>query len=100
ESAAPLAAQEASEGTSEVTTDGEEGFLAAFREIQQTYPSVIPDATDEQLLAAGYEACERLAAGEVSTDISLIDGEEKNAQSEMYLDSVSIIGAAVPHLCP
>lgn len=96
ESSAPLVAEEPSNDTDEA----EAAFLDAFRAIQHTYASVIPDATDEQLLAAGYDACERLAAGEVSTDISLIDGEERNAQSEMYLDSVSIIGAAVPNLCP
>lgn len=102
ESAAPLVAEEPSPDASEAeaTSEAESAFLAAFRGIQTTYASVIPDATDEQLLEAGYEACERLAAGEASTDISLIDGEERNAQSEMYLDSVSIVGAAVPHLCP
>ena len=101
ESAAPLVAEEPSTGVSEEdTSEAEATFLEVFRDIQTTYASVIPDATDEQLLDAGYEACERLAAGEVSTDISLIEGEERNSQSLMYLDSVSIIGAAVPHLCP
>lgn len=96
EPAAPLVAQEPSQDSSA----DEAAFLQAFRDIQTTYASVIPDATDEQLLDAGYAACERLAAGEASTDITLIEGEERNAQSEMYLDSVSIVGAAVPHLCP
>lgn len=96
ESAAPLAAKEPVVDESET----EAAFLDAFRDIQTTYASVIPDASDDQLLDAGYEACERLAAGEESTDIALIDGEERNAQSEMYLDSVSIVGAAATHLCP
>ncbi|MBC6496115.1 DUF732 domain-containing protein [Microbacterium sp. 4-7] len=96
EGAAPLVAE-----APEVDASAAEvAFLKAFREIQGTYASVIPDATDEQLLDAGYEACERLAAGEASTDISVIDGEERNTQSEMYLDSVSIVGAAVTSLCP
>lgn len=100
ESAEPLVADAPSDEPSTADqSEAEAAFLAAFRDIQQTYASVIPDATDEQLLASGYEACERLAAGETSTDISLIDGEQRNPQSEMYLDSVSIIGAAVPHLC-
>lgn len=102
ETVEPLVAEEG-EPSAAVEAGGNEGelaFLEAFREIQMTYASVIPDASDEQLLEAGYEACERLAAGEVSTDISLIEGEERNAQSLMYLDSVSIVGAAVPHLCP
>lgn len=97
ESAEPLVAEEPIEADK---SDAERAFLEAFRGIQATYASVIPEATDEQLLDAGYEACERLAAGEASTDISLIEGEERNVQSEMYLDSVSIVGAAVPHLCP
>lgn len=101
ESVAPLVAEEPATGASEEdTSEAEASFLEAFRDIQTTYASVIPDATDEQLLEAGYEACERLAAGEASTDISLIDGEQRNTQSLMFLDSVSIIGAAVPHLCP
>lgn len=98
DTAAPLVAETPDETMVE-EDKAEEAFLAAFREIQTTYASVIPDATDQQLLDAGYEACERLAAGEASTDISLIEGEERNAQSEMYLDSVSIVGAAAPHLC-
>lgn len=96
ESAAPLVAEESPAESS----GSEDAFLVAFRDIQTTYASVIPDATDEQLLDAGYEACDRLAAGEESTDISLIDGEERNPDSEMYLDSVSIVGAAATHLCP
>lgn len=97
ESAAPLTAEDPAEKD---TAESEAAFLEAFRDLQATYASVIPDATDEQLLAAGYEACERLAAGEASTDITLIEGEERNPQSEMYLDSVSIVSTASPHLCP
>jgi len=96
ESAAPLVAETPVSDVSE----SEAAFLEAFREVQTTYASVIPDATDEQLLEAGYEACDRLAAGEASTDISLIEGEERNPQSEMYLDSVTIVSAAAPRLCP
>lgn len=94
ESAAPLVAE-----TPE-TDPNEEGFLKSFRDLQVTYPSIIPNATDEQLLAAGLEACERLAAGEESTDISLIEGEKRAETSQMYLDSISIVTAARTTLCP
>lgn len=76
-----------------------DAFVKAFRDLQATYPSTIPDATDEQLVAAGREACTRLAAGEPSTDISLIEGEQRNPESEMYTDSVTLVGLASTYLC-
>lgn len=93
--AAPLVAETpADEGDA-----NEPAFLERFRELQAGFETIIPNATDYEIIESGYIACERLAAGEPSVDISLIEGEERNANSGMYLDSVSIVQAAKVHLC-
>lgn len=57
----------------------------------------IPNATDAQLLDAGQRACERLAAGEASDQISVVEGEQQ--QNGYYYDSAVIITAARATLC-
>lgn len=92
-SAAPLTAQ-----TPEATAQGgEAAFLEEVRADLRP-DNVIPDATDEQLLAAGEEACERLAAGETGDTISVIDGEQKDAGG-YYRDSGQIVTAAAMTIC-
>ncbi|CAN7267826.1 DUF732 domain-containing protein [Microbacterium foliorum] len=94
ESAAPLVA----ESPAEVEGGDEATYL---EDVRAALPSttVIPDATDEQLLEAGWEACERREAGEPGDDISVIEGEERNDYG-IYLDSQAIVGAARQTLCP
>lgn len=84
ESAAPVA-------------DSEAAYLERVR-AELRPENVIPNATDEQLLAAGREACERRAAGEASDTISVIDGEPQSALG-LYVDSGTIITAARNTLC-
>lgn len=81
---------------SPAAADGEAAFLDAVRANLRP-DNVIPNATDEQLLDAGHEACERLAAGEPSDTISLIDGEQTTAG--YFRDSVQIVQAAATNLC-
>lgn len=57
----------------------------------------IPDATDAQLLEAGYKACDRIESGEPSEDISLIEGETRTRG--YYMDSGAIITAARVTIC-
>lgn len=95
ETAAPLEAKTPTAGTE---GDAESSFLAMVGESLPEDTS-IPDATDEQLLAAGMEACERLRAGETSDTISLIEGEQKNG-ADIYADSGAIITSARLTLCP
>lgn len=77
--------------------DGAAAFLA---DVRAALPdnTVIPDATDEQLLAAGETACEKLAAGDPSDQISVIEGEEKNG-ADLFADSSVIVTAARDSLC-
>lgn len=95
ESAAPLVAETPAEVS---VDDAEVKFLEQVRE-KLPAATIIPGATDEQLLAAGTEACERRAAGESSDDITLIDGEERN-EGGIFLDSQAIVGVAWTTLCP
>lgn len=87
--------------TAETPAASEDGGEAAFLEEVRANlrpDNVIPNATDEQLLAAGRKSCELRAAGETSDTISVIDGEEKDAHG-YYRDSVQIVQAAATTIC-
>ncbi|WP_426325704.1 DUF732 domain-containing protein [Microbacterium sp. E-13] len=74
-------------------------FLADVRERQSAFATQIPDASDEQLLALGAEACEQLAAGVDTSALSLIPGESANVLGT-FNDSAAVITSARVHLCP
>lgn len=59
--------------------------------------STIPNATDEQLITGGHQACEELTAGTPFNDVTVIDGEERSQGS--YLDSAVIATAGLLHFC-
>lgn len=90
-STAPLTAETVAPET------GEDVYLA---EVREALPSktVIPNATDEQLLEAGYRACDEIAAGADTLTLSLIQGETEDA-SGFYPDSAAIITSARTSLC-
>lgn len=91
----PLTAT-ASEPSTESDLDA--AFLAEAHTRLASIRSQIPDATDDQLLAAGNEACERLATGESGEEMTLIEGEETTGG--YYMDSSAIIIAARLTICP
>lgn len=94
--AAPEAPLTASTPT--VTADGgEAAFLSEVR-AKLRPDNVIPNATDEQLLAAGAKACEVIATTANTNTVSLIDGEPTNGLG-YYTDSGVIITAARGTLC-
>lgn len=93
ESAAPLVAETTEPEAANPHAAYLDGVRALLPEKTQ-----IPDATDEQLIAAGMAACERLAAGEASDLISVIEGETPNGLGS-YNDSGMIVSAARTHLC-
>lgn len=88
-SPAPLVAESPAASADE----SEQAFLDYVRE-NLPADTVIPDATDEQLLAAGAEACESLAESTDTTNVSLIEGEERNEGGYFYDSSVILTGAA------
>lgn len=76
---------------------GEAAFLSEVR-AKLRPDNVIPNATDEQLLAAGAKACDGIASGANTLTLSLIDGEQADV-SGFYRDSAVIITAARANLC-
>lgn len=58
----------------------------------------VPNATAEQLIVAGYAACEKRAAGEKISEFSVIEGE--TTINDYYWTSSQITSAALETLCP
>lgn len=96
-SAAPLVAETPSAPGGEGTA----GFLDKVRDRLAKLDSQIPNASDEQLISAGQEACDRLRAGESTDLMSVIDGEQRSGANHdgYYYDSNAIIMAAQLKLC-
>lgn len=92
---APLVAETPSAAPTGDAADA--AFLAYVRE-HLPANTQIPNATDEQLLAAGERACEEIAAGADTLTLSLIDGEHPNGAGS-YDDSAAIVVAARANLC-
>lgn len=96
EPAAPLAA--APEEVAPEPGSPDEAFLVAVRPFVEE-STQIADATDEQLIAAGEDACAQIAAGTLPDDVRVIEGERKNDVG-YYVDSSRIGGVASRTLCP
>lgn len=97
ESAAPLTAE--IPATTDAATDSpEKNFLDDVRR-NLPRPTAIPDATDEQLLAAGLEACDLIRTGTSPGDVRLVEGEQPNG-ADIYADSSAIMNSALRALCP
>lgn len=97
---APLVAEKP-EGSQTDAAPGspEEEFLQAVRVALDPATTQIPDATDEQLLAAGADACEQIAAGTMPIEVLVIEGETPNGTG-LYVDSRRIGLSANEVLCP
>lgn len=75
-------------------------FVEYVRSELELLPTTgIANATDEQLVTAGHEACEQLLNGVDSESIRLIEGEQP-AASGYYMDSGTIIDGARRFYCP
>lgn len=94
ETTAPLVAETPTPDAS----SPEAQFLTLVRAGMQP-DTIIPDATDEQLLEAGNSACEQMRAGTPATEIRLIDGEQPNGLGT-YVDSQNIASSAHTAMCP
>ena len=80
--------------------DADQLFLAEARDRLSGLGSAttIPNASDEQLIAAGHEACDALMNQQPFNDVSVVQGEERVQGS--YLDSAAIASAAILYFCP
>lgn len=96
ESAAPLVAEETTEPATPTTPD--EIYLERVRaELPQN--TVIPNATDEQLLDAAEDACSQIAEGVDVLAVQVVQGEAPNGLG--YYESSAKIGAiAAETFCP
>lgn len=95
ESTEPLAA---AEPTAEPTEDADAAFLQYV--VAELPPATsIADASDEQLIAAGHEACEQANAGVAWEEIRLVEGEQPTPNGD-YLDSSAILNGALYNYCP
>lgn len=96
ESAEPLMAKENPEPAPAATPD------AIFLERVRAYlpeDTIIPDATDEQLLVAGEAACKQMNSGVDSAAVSVIEGETPNGL-DIHESSAAIAVAAKETYCP
>lgn len=98
ESAAPLVAESPSAQV-ESDSDPEQTYIEVLRAGTEAAPSTqVGDATDEQFLQAGHDACEQLAAGADVFDVRVVEGEQPTETG--YSDSIRIAATALEYLCP
>ncbi|WP_091232657.1 DUF732 domain-containing protein [Microbacterium sp. 3J1] len=99
ETAAPLTAETAEpEPEGAVSPDAQ--YLTDVRTaLTNGRETTIPNATDEQLVQAGQDACEQLAAGTPEADVRVVDGEQLDEQMGDYRESMIIVAIASKHLC-
>lgn len=76
----------------------EEAFLVAVRPFVEE-STQIADATDEQLIAAGEDACAQIAAGTLPEEVRVIEDERPN-ELDYYVDSRRIGLSASRTICP
>lgn len=96
ETVEPLVAESPTAEPEATSTEPE--FIALVRDSLPAN-TLIPDATDEQLIAAGTEACELIRTGTNPADIRLIEGEQPNG-ADIYADTSAIMNSALLALCP
>lgn len=96
ESATPLVAETAQPADEPETDD--EKYLSLIRE---TLPddTVIPDATDAQLLEAAAQACEQMNGGIDVSAVDVVEGEKANDLG-IRESSARIAAAAKDVYCP
>jgi hypothetical protein len=77
----------------------EDAYLEMLRPgIEASSTTQIGNATDDQLIQAGHDACEQLADGTDSFDVRVVEGEQPTEVG--YADSFRIAAVALEHLCP
>lgn len=89
---APLVAEP---GPEPILTTAEGEYVTVLRAAFDRDGTQIPNATDEQLIAAGQDACEQIDAGTNPDSVRVVEGEE-----EPHADSGRIGYAAAEYLCP
>lgn len=97
ETAAPLVAETPAE---EAVSDVDAAFVEDVRRaLSNGRETSIPDATDAQLLTAGYEACEQLANGVSEAEVHVVEDEQPDDMYGQYPESFIIAGVATGRIC-
>lgn len=60
----------------------------------------IGNATDQQLIDAGHEACRQLEAGTALEDVRVVEGETAHPSTGAYYDTSAIMSGAILNYCP
>jgi hypothetical protein len=95
ESAVPLSAEAAAPEISDADTV----FLAYVR--KTLLPDTqIPNATDQQLIDAGHEACRQLETGVALEDVRVVEGETAHPSTGAFYDTSAILSGAILSYCP
>lgn len=97
--AAPLTATEAPDTPEATTPDEIEAeYLERLRTaLEGSGGNSIPDATDQQLIDAGHEACEQMSAGIALSDVRVVENEPESPTG--YKDSIRIAAVAAVYFC-
>jgi len=99
--AAPLVMTEAEatvESTSEPTPENSEtDFITFIQPDFSGWKGELP--LDEDLLAAGYLACEKLDKGEPYMEVEVIPGSLEDPTSLLYENNRTLVTAAISALC-
>lgn len=97
ESAAPLEAETPAPDV-EQANPPDVTFLAYVRD--NLLPDTqIPNATDEQLIEAGWNACAQLESGTKLEDVRVVEGETPYPNG-IYYDTSAIMNGAIVAYCP
>lgn len=97
ETTTPLVAEKSSTATADAA-ELEAAYLVEVRDRLSKIHTQIPNATDEQLIATAYEACDRIAEGTSGEDMTLIEGETRT--NGYYMDTAAISTSAALTICP
>ncbi len=75
-------------------------FLAYVEEQTPTWTTTkLPDLSETELITAGHEACEQIAAGVPSETLRLVEDEEPSPMGD-FVDSSAIFNGAITAYCP
>lgn len=95
ESAAPLVAEEPAN-----EADSPDAKFLNYVRGAVLPETQIGNATDQQLIDAGHEACRQLEAGTALEDVRVVEGETPHPSTGAYYDTSAILSGAILNYCP
>lgn len=99
ESVTPLAAEPDTKPAGEEAGTDEQYLTDVRKALTNGRETSIPNASDEQLIQAGHDACEQIANGTAEPDVRVIEGEPFDENWGAYQDSAIILTIAQGIYC-